>query len=128
MTNDAKFGLLAGVAVVLVVAVFFYPKAGAGLVAIPGAPPPATEKGSGPPVQPPAQVPPPAGYLGGERHLRAGGRMPPGLEPQGPDPFPESGVLLGAFSDRGMLGISRVVTCPPRVPVTPPTSRRHSGQ
>lgn len=62
MTNDAKFGLLAGVAVVLVVAVFFYPKAGAGLVAIPGSPqsPPA-EKGSGPPVQPPAQVAPPEG-------------------------------------------------------------------
>jgi hypothetical protein len=59
MPNDAKLGLLAGVAVVLVVAVFFYPKAGAGPAAIPGGPPSAS--GSSPPGQPPAQMAAPSG-------------------------------------------------------------------
>jgi hypothetical protein len=36
MANDAKLGLLAGVMVVVVVAVFFFPQAGAGPAAIPG--------------------------------------------------------------------------------------------
>jgi hypothetical protein len=36
MANDSKLGLLTGVVVVLVVAVFFFPKAGVGPAAIPG--------------------------------------------------------------------------------------------
>jgi hypothetical protein len=59
MANDAKLGLLAGVAVVLMVAVFFYPKSGQGLAAIPGAP--AASNGNSPPGQPPAQMAAPAG-------------------------------------------------------------------
>jgi hypothetical protein len=61
MTNDAKLGLLAGVAVVLVVAVFFYPKAGAGPASIGG--PAAAAKGNAPPTQPPAQVAVPPGTV-----------------------------------------------------------------
>jgi hypothetical protein len=64
MANDAKLGLLAGVMVVVVVAVFFFPQAGAGPAAIPAAsakgeaavatpPTPATTATVAPPSTPP---------------------------------------------------------------------------
>jgi len=59
MANDAKLGLLAGVVVVIVVAVFFFPQAGAGPAAIPGATPAAgpTAAASSTPAPPPAAKP-----------------------------------------------------------------------
>ncbi|HEY2785322.1 MAG TPA: hypothetical protein VGJ05_10130 [Fimbriiglobus sp.] len=62
MSNDSKLGLLAGVAVVLVVAVFFYPKSGLGPATIPGSRPVAGSS-DGPPGQPPAQTAAPSGTV-----------------------------------------------------------------
>jgi hypothetical protein len=57
MPNDAKLGLMAGVMVVVIVAVFFYPRAGLGPAAIPGA-------GQAPSGQPAAQTPAPPAPAG----------------------------------------------------------------